>query len=86
MNERIRLIDAIVTLAGLELKKQERSVGALGALLEESVPLLLALKRRELLLARMREAQAGASERSDPASNQDRDEEIARLTAEVLAQ
>jgi len=59
MNERIRLIDAIVTLAGLELKKQERSVGALGALLEESVPLLLALKRRELLLARMREAQAG---------------------------
>ena len=86
MNDRIRLIDAIVTLAGVELKKQERSAGTLGALLEESVPLLLALKRRELLLARMREAQAGASERSDPASNQDRDEEIARLTAEVLAQ
>lgn len=85
MNERLRLIDAILTLSELELAKEEQSVGVLRALMSESVELLRDMRRTESLLARLRHARAGNSERSDPASNADADEEIARLEREVLA-
>jgi len=85
MSERIRLIDAILTLADRELAKEEQGLGTLRALLTECLPLLRELRRRDVLLARLRDAEAGSGERSDPASNADMDEEIARLRKEVLS-
>lgn len=85
MNERLRLIDAILTLADAELAKEEQRVGVMRALLSESVELLRDMRRTESLLVRLRQARAGNSERSDPAANADSDEEIARLEQEVLA-
>lgn len=89
----LRALNAIITLADRELSRddwQDRS-GALRVLLEESMPYLrgvadrlretheaLAILRRELALA-----ESGSGERSDPASNADRDEEVAILKAKI---
>ncbi len=90
----IRHIEAIVTLAEKELSQGEWShrAGVLSALLRESIPFLreyaeilaakaagLAVLRRELEIA-----ESNATERSDPASNEENDAEVRRLR-EVIA-
>ena len=85
----IRHIEAIVTLAEKELSPGEWShrAGVLSALLCESLPFLreysehlkskaarLAVLRRELEIA-----ESNATERSDPASNEENDAEVRRL-------
>ena len=85
MNERIKLIDAVLLLGYRELAKDEQSVGVLRALLSEALPMLSQLRQREVLLMQLREAEAGSGERSDPASNQEIDEEIERLRKELVS-
>jgi hypothetical protein len=78
-------IGAIITLAERELSEGDwtHRAGVMSALLQESLPYLrrqlvreqeLDVLRRELAIV-----ESNASERSDPASNAENDEEIRRL-------
>ena len=82
-------IAAILTIADRELARNDwhDRVGVFHALLDQARPYLRQLRDRELGLDVLRRdlaiAESNASESSDPASNQENDEEIARLRAAI---
>ena len=80
-------IESILRIADIEVAREDwhDRCGVFYALLSQSIPFLRRLRdieaRRESLREQLHEAERNASERSDPASNQENDEEIARLRA-----
>ena len=78
-------LDAILTLADRELARDDwhERGGIYHALLDQALPYLRQLRDRErgldVLRRELEIAEANASERSDPASNADADEDIRRL-------
>jgi len=78
-------LDAILTIADRELAREDwhDRGGVFRALLEQALPYLRQLRERahglDILRRELAIAEANASERSDPASNADVDEDIRRL-------
>jgi len=76
-------IEAIITIAEREFDSEERRAGILSALLEESIPYLKrqlqAEKTLDFIRQQLAEAESNATERSDPASNEDLDDLIRTL-------
>ena len=76
-------IEAIITIAEREFDSEERRAGILSALLEESIPYLKrqlqAEKTLDFVRQQLAEAESNATERSDPASNEDLDDLIRTL-------
>jgi hypothetical protein len=76
-------IEAILTIAEREFDSEERRAGILSALLEESIPYLKrqlqAEKTLDFVRQQLAEAESNATERSDPASNEDLDDLIRTL-------
>jgi hypothetical protein len=82
-----RHLDAILTIADLELARDDwhERGGVFRALVDQALPYLRQLRDREhglnVLRRELAIAESNASERSDPASNADNDEDICRLRA-----
>ena len=80
-------LDAILTIADRELARDDwhGRGGVFYALLVQSVPYLQRMRDRahglEMLRRELATAEANASERSDPGSNADVDQDIRRLKA-----
>jgi hypothetical protein len=85
----LRHLDAILTIADRELARDDwhDRGGAFRALLDQAMPYLRQLRDREHALDVLRRelaiAESNASERSDPASNAENDDEIRRLRAVI---
>jgi len=76
-------IEAILTIAEREIESSEYRAGVLNALVEQSLPYLrrqlAAEKTLEVVRRELADAESNASERSDPASNQEADDLIRTL-------
>ena len=82
-------LDAILTIADRELARDDwhERGGAFRALIDQALPYLRHLRDRSHRLDALRRelaiAEANASERSDPASNADVDDEIRTLRSKI---